>query len=210
MTRQQWRVSSLTLALSKLQTFATNRPALEQVPTAPEEASKLLWEAHLRGDLFGQRVLDLGCGPGILAIGAALLGASMVTGIDTDASVLEIARENARRSGVVVTWSEGRVGESPLPEADTVLMNPPFGVQKHGAVIPFLEAGAEVVVPGGALYLFAGPAAQKFIAKLVVSHHLKVEEHVRLEWPFPAVFAHHTQRRGKVIVDRWILRKIKQ
>jgi len=47
----------------------------------------------------GDRVLDLGTGSGILAIGAARGGAGLVVGLDDDPTVLEVARENARLNG---------------------------------------------------------------------------------------------------------------
>ncbi len=46
------------------------------------------------------RVLDLGCGSGILAIAAAKLGATAVTAVENDAMALGYARENAARHGV--------------------------------------------------------------------------------------------------------------
>ena len=39
---------------------------------------------------------DLGCGGGILALGAALLGAPLVIGFDVDAEALKICRRNAK------------------------------------------------------------------------------------------------------------------
>lgn len=48
----------------------------------------------------GARVLDYGCGSGVLAIAAALLGAGAVHGTDVDAQALEASRENARANGV--------------------------------------------------------------------------------------------------------------
>jgi ribosomal protein L11 methyltransferase len=49
------------------------------------------------------RVLDYGCGSGILAIGAALHGAATVDAVDIDASAIEACRANARANGVAVT-----------------------------------------------------------------------------------------------------------
>ncbi len=46
------------------------------------------------------KVLDVGCGTGILAIAAAKLGAGQVTGIDSDGLAVETARENARMNNV--------------------------------------------------------------------------------------------------------------
>lgn len=39
-------------------------------------------------------MLDAGCGPGMLAVGASLLGAASVTAMDIDADVLETLQEN--------------------------------------------------------------------------------------------------------------------
>jgi ribosomal protein L11 methyltransferase len=48
----------------------------------------------------GKSVIDLGCGSGILAIGAVLLGAAPVTAVDIDPEAVRIARENFRENGV--------------------------------------------------------------------------------------------------------------
>jgi ribosomal protein L11 methyltransferase len=48
----------------------------------------------------GDRVADVGCGSGILAIAAALLGAQGVVATDSDPAALVVARQNAKRNGV--------------------------------------------------------------------------------------------------------------
>lgn len=53
-------------------------------------------------DLKGKFVIDYGCGSGILAIAAALLGAERVIGVDTDPQALEATRANAERNGVEI------------------------------------------------------------------------------------------------------------
>lgn len=50
-------------------------------------------------DLKGKSVLDIGCGSGILSIGALRLGAADVVGCDIDESVPSIAMENAGYNG---------------------------------------------------------------------------------------------------------------
>jgi ribosomal protein L11 methyltransferase len=45
-------------------------------------------------------VIDYGCGSGVLAIAAALLGSTEVIGIDNDPQAIEASRDNATRNGV--------------------------------------------------------------------------------------------------------------
>jgi len=54
-------------------------------------------ERNLRG---GERVLDYGCGSGILAIAAAKLGAAHVDAVDLDPDAVDTTRANARVNGV--------------------------------------------------------------------------------------------------------------
>jgi len=50
----------------------------------------------------GERVLDYGCGSGILAIAAAKLGAAKVDAVDIDPQSIEVTRSNARENAVVI------------------------------------------------------------------------------------------------------------
>lgn len=50
----------------------------------------------------GDRVLDLGCGSGILSIGAMLLGADSVTAIDIEEHSVRTAIENAQKNGIPI------------------------------------------------------------------------------------------------------------
>lgn len=45
-------------------------------------------------DIEGNFILDAGCGPGVLSIGAALLGAASVMSVDIDGPALEVYKEN--------------------------------------------------------------------------------------------------------------------
>ena len=66
--------------------------------THPTTALCLRW---LDGqELRGQSVIDLGCGSGVLAIAALLLGADRCIGIDNDPQALTASRDNAIRNGV--------------------------------------------------------------------------------------------------------------
>ena len=62
--------------------------------THPTTGLCLDWLAQ-DGFLVGKRVLDYGCGSGILAIAAAKLGAREVVAVDVDGDALRVTRENA-------------------------------------------------------------------------------------------------------------------
>ena len=63
--------------------------------TGVDETTRLCLEALERMNIKGCSVLDIGCGSGILAIGALLLGASSALGIDIDKTAVNIAKENS-------------------------------------------------------------------------------------------------------------------
>jgi ribosomal protein L11 methyltransferase len=81
------------------------------------------------GRLAGARVLDVGCGSGILAIAALGLGAASALGVDTDPVAVEATIANARRnrSGRRIRAREGSL-PSDAPPFDVVLANLVAGV----------------------------------------------------------------------------------
>src|SRR6059058_3734348 len=78
--------------------------------------------AKFAGVQSGQRVLDVACGTGVVAITAARIGAN-VTGLDLTPELLERARENSGVAEVDVDWHEGDVEALPFPDGafDVVL-----------------------------------------------------------------------------------------
>jgi ribosomal protein L11 methyltransferase len=77
-----------------------------------------------RGAVGGRRVLDVGCGSGILAIAAAKLGATRVVAVDTDPIAIEATTSNAGRNRLagVIVRRQGSVptGDQPF---DVVVAN---------------------------------------------------------------------------------------
>lgn len=59
-----------------------------------------LMEKYLGDDAAGKKVLDIGCGSGILSIGAALMGSEDVLGIEIDEDAVRVANENIRLNNV--------------------------------------------------------------------------------------------------------------
>ncbi|MBA2666388.1 MAG: methyltransferase [Trueperaceae bacterium] len=126
------------------------------LPTAPE--------------LSGARVLDLGCGTGLLARRALAQGAREVIALDDDLAAvrstraaLEAASAEGRTDELApsVTWSD-LLAEAPRArDVDVVLMNPPFhvGRQVVGALSrAFVAAALTALRPGGRLLMVANRA----------------------------------------------------
>ena len=68
--------------------------------TGSHPTTRLCLEWLLRRIQGGERVLDYGCGSGILAIAALRMGAAAALGVDVDPQALSAARENAARNRV--------------------------------------------------------------------------------------------------------------
>ena len=122
--------------------------------THPTTRMCLRWLAHTgAGEAAAlKRVLDYGCGSGILAIGAAKWGAELVEGVDIDEDAVEQTERNAQANGVHV-----RVGLPDLAQGQysTVLAN--ILAQPLKVLAPLLVSH---VMPGGHLVL-AGVLARQ-------------------------------------------------
>lgn len=94
-------------------------------------------------------VLDVGCGSGILSVGALLLGAGRVRAIDVDPAAVEATAENAEVNGVA---GRVEVSDTPIAEIDArypvVLAN----IEAH-VLIPLAGEVAARVAQGGLLIL---------------------------------------------------------
>jgi putative methylase len=131
----------LEILLEQVSGFETPSPSLEQYSTPASTAATLLHLAFMKNDLI-DTVYDLGCGTGILAIGAALLGTPKVIGFDIDNDALDIARNNAKNLHANVEFVCCPI-EEVSGRANTVIMNPPFGAQVKGSDRPFLNKAIE-------------------------------------------------------------------
>jgi ribosomal protein L11 methyltransferase len=88
--------------------------------THPTTRMCLRWIATQPADVLGSRVLDYGCGSGILAIGAAKFGATVIDAVDIDEAAVESTRLNAEANAVEL--SPG-LPDRAQGEYDTVLAN---------------------------------------------------------------------------------------
>ena len=99
--------------------------------------------------LAGEQVLDFGCGSGILAIAALLLGADHAIGTDIDIQAIEASRDNAKRNGIAEDRFALYLPEQlPAGQSDTVVAN-----ILAGPLVALAPQIIERVKPGGRLAL---------------------------------------------------------
>ncbi|MDD2340354.1 MAG: METTL5 family protein [Methanosarcina sp.] len=159
----------LEMLLEELEGFSDPELELEQYQTPPLLAAEILHFAYMQGDLEDS-VQDLGCGTGILAIGAKLLGARRVVAYDTDQKALKIAKRNAEKFGVDIEFVLSDITDI-KEHVKTTVMNPPFGARVKGRDRPFLSSAlrtSEVIYSihnRGSLAFI-----QKFIKPAVITH----------------------------------------
>lgn len=97
------------------------------------------------------RVVDAGCGSGILALSAALLGFCDVTGFDNDSEAVRVSEENAALNGLagrVAFFAGDLISGLAGREAEIVLANIQADV-----LMRFARELVAAVAPGGALVL---------------------------------------------------------
>ncbi|UCD92694.1 MAG: 50S ribosomal protein L11 methyltransferase [Methanobacteriota archaeon] len=133
----------LEIFLERLAHHPSPRPDLEQYSTPAVIAADILYLALGLGDIADKKVVDLGCGTGIFAIGARSLGAKEVVGVDIDKTAIDVASKNAEDSGVDVRFENVSVLKFE-EECDTTIQNPPFGAQKKHADIPFITKALSI------------------------------------------------------------------
>lgn len=113
--------------------------------------------AHLPA--LSGRGADFGCGLGMLALAA--LGSAKVTHvtlIDTDRRAVEMARRNVHDPRAAFVWADLRQPDPSLARLDFVVTNPPFhdgGAEDQALGKAFIARAAEILRPGGALWLTA-------------------------------------------------------
>ena len=144
--RPTWRrhkavADELVLALDPGMAFGTGlHPTTRLCLAAVEDLAD-------RDVVTGARVLDVGCGSGILAIAACKLGAASALGVDTDPIAIEATAANARWNALA-RRIRAREGSLPTGEGDfdVVLANLIAGV-----LVPLAGPLHDELRPGGVL-----------------------------------------------------------
>jgi putative methylase len=221
------RKLDLELFLSKISPQPTPQAHLEQYTISQSVASTMLYvAAYADNDIVGKKVLDLGCGTGRLALGASYLGAKTVVGIDIDELAVKTAVENVSKTGQAekVQLILGDIS-CIVGEFDTVLQNPPFGVQTRTADRAFLAKALEV---GNSVYsLHNHPVTDEklikqlkatngflevppspFLERFVLQHNGVVKCVYAMLMTIPKMFDFHTKLKHDFVVDIYVIKKV--
>ena len=194
----------LEMLLQTIPPFDRPKPSLEQYSTPSVIASDVIFMAYAEGDIADKVVADLGCGTGILAIGAAKLGAKRVIGVDLDENAITQAEANAKFIGVEIDLFNLDVTEFE-ERVDTVVMNPPFGSQKRNADRPFLDTAMKVA---DAVYSVHMSDTVDFLAKYVSDRGFYVDYQKRYKFEIPHMFSFHTKAKKCFDVSLLCLRRM--
>ncbi len=172
----------------------------EQYATPASIAAEVAFIALGKGDIEDRRVLDAGCGNGILGIAAKLLGAAEVLGVDIDADAIRVAKQNARKAEAAVSWRRADVVEI-QDRFDTVLMNPPFGAQTRHADLPFVDKAMDIA---RVVYSFHNAVTEDFVVRRIEAQGGRVTDRADYEFPLPRTFRFHQEdlRRIPVVLLR--------
>jgi ribosomal protein L11 methyltransferase len=120
--------------------------------TGHHATTRLCLRALSAMELKGRSVLDLGTGSGVLAIAAAMAGASAVVGIDVDRDAIDNARHNASLNRVFVPprFEVADFREHTLRSADIVVANLTGGMLRSSAdgILALVAQGGTLLVSG--------------------------------------------------------------
>ena len=221
------RKLELEMILSKIKPHPSPTPDLEQYTISADTAATMLHiAAYSNRNIVDKTVLDLGCGTGRLAIGAALLGAKEVIGVDLDKTGVKTALENSVATGVKkrTQWVVADI-DSVRGCFDTVMENPPFGVQRRGADRKFLAKALELGRVTYSLHkrpqgdsTFAkklrksgdGAVAvppSPFMKRFIEQSGGRIEAVYALPMTLPHMFSFHTEEKHEFLVDLYIVHK---
>ena len=194
----QVRKRDLAIKLQKISSHPKPKVALEQYTIPADLAAEILFTAcYVYGDIEGKQVVDLGTGTGRLAIGASLLKAAYVVGIDIDPLSLAEAARTCRSLGGHVDWALINVAAT-RGRVDTVVMNPPFGTKQPHADLDFLNVGLGI---GSVVYSIHKSSTRTFLKKWLKEKGYETSEIVTTKMEIPHQFEFHRKRKEFVNVS---------
>jgi putative methylase len=194
----QIRKHDLAIALQKVNPHPKPKVGLEQYTIPADLAAEILFTAcYAHNDIQEKSVLDLGTGTGRLALGASILGAKTVVGVDIDASSIRVASQSARVLRVEGGWVVGDIGAI-RGSFDTVLMNPPFGTKQPHTDLQFLQCAQNLA---SVIYSIHKSSTRNFLGQWLQNQTLKGELIMSTKMEIPHQFSFHRKPKRFVEVD---------
>ncbi|KAM7380558.1 hypothetical protein PAMP_003845 [Pampus punctatissimus] len=200
------KLKELESCLQQVDAFEEPKILLEQYPTSPHIAACMLYTIHNTfDDIEGKLVADLGCGCGVLSIGAAMLDAGLCIGFDIDDDALDIFRRNAEEfeiTNIDLVQCDlcALEAEAYAEKFDTVIMNPPFGTKHNqGMDMKFLRAA--LTMAKTAVYSLHKTSTREHIQKKANDWGVKMEVIAELRYDLPASYKFHKKKSVDIQVD---------
>ncbi|XP_030643021.1 rRNA N(6)-adenosine-methyltransferase METTL5 [Chanos chanos] len=200
------KLKDLESCLQQVDVFEDPKVLLEQYPTSPHIAACMLYTIHNTFDDIKDKVVaDLGCGCGVLSIGAAVLDAGLCVGFDIDDDALEIFQRNKEEFELtnidVVQCDVCSLRESAFAKKfDTVIMNPPFGTKRNqGIDMEFLKTALSMATT--AVYSLHKTSTREHIQKKANDWKVKMEVIAELRYDLPASYKFHKKKSVDIQVD---------
>jgi putative methylase len=192
------RRHELAIKLQSVEPHPYPNVALEQYEIPADFAAEILFRACYEfGDIEGKSILDLGTGVGRLALGASLLGAEYVVGVDLDLLALELAAGNCKRMRLEADWVLSNLDALRGP-VDTVVMNPPFGTKRPHADTQFLRTAITI---GKVVYSIHKAATRLHLSRWFSEHGCLAAVIMSAEMEIPHQFSFHSKEKHYVDVD---------
>ncbi len=197
----------LAIILSKLKVFDKPKIRLEQYPTDSEVAADIFWDMIMRDIIQGKHVVDLGCGTGILGIGALQSGASHVTFVEVDEAALITLRQNLEYFPDIsddrydIICSDIKTLNSLNPnakKADIVIMNPPFGTRDEHADLAFLTKALELAP---IIYSMHKTTTLQYIKTWISKKGAEIINQKDYEFPIKQTYTHQTRKIMRIEVS---------
>lgn len=181
----------LEMMLQKVPKYKKPDPQLEQYITPAGIAADIIFKAYQFNNIQSKKIIDLACGTGIFSVGAAILGAKEVIGIDIDQKSIEIAEEYAKKTNLDIEFINQDIKNVNI-NCDTVIMNPPFGAQKknYNADRKFIQKAFEISSVTYSLHL---TKTIPFIKKMTKSLGGKIDYSKRYNFPIKRTYKFHTK-----------------
>jgi len=200
------KLKELESHLQQVEEFEEPKILLEQYPTRPHIASCMIHTiASSFDDVEDRKILDLGCGCGVLSIGCVMLGAGSVTGVDLDPDALVTARQNLEDFDIdnvdLVNLDVRQADRLLRPDSfEVVIMNPPFGTKHNkGLDMLFLEKGMKLATRS--VYSLHKTSTREHVLKKAEAWGAKPQVLAELRYDLPSTYKHHKKTLVDIEVD---------